>query len=45
METHVSVVEDLAHDWLYLQHDKHSTHILHVGVHGFVSLTIDKAIQ
>ena len=32
-----SVVEDLAHDWLYLQHNKHSRHIL--GVHSFVSLT------
>ena len=38
METlHVSlfsVVEDLAHDWLYLQRHKHSRHIL--GVHSFV---------
>ena len=33
-----SVVEDLAHDWLYLQRDKHSRHIL--GVHSFVSLTV-----
>ena len=32
-----SVVEDLAHEWLYLQHNKHSRHIL--GVHSFVSLT------
>ena len=34
----VSVVGDLAHDCLYLQHNKHSRHIL--GVHTLVSLTV-----
>ena len=47
METlHVSlfsVVEDLAHDWLYLQHNKHSRHVL--GVHKFVSLTEGSPLQ
>ena len=41
METRVSlvsVVGDLAHDCLYLQHNKHSRHIL--GIHSFVSLTV-----
>ena len=34
----VFVFEDLAHDWLYLYHNKHSRHML--GVHSFVSLTV-----
>ena len=34
----LSVVEDLAHDWLHLQCNKHSRRIL--GVHNFVSLTV-----
>ena len=36
MDSIVSVVEDLAHDWLY--YNKHSRHTS--GVHGFVSWTV-----
>ena len=47
METlHVSlytVVADLAYDWLYLQQNKHSRHIL--DVHSFVSLTQGSPLQ